>query len=189
MKIIAGKYYKKNLISQQSTTTRPILSRIRENLFNVLNNYFYYENKVALDLFAGSGSIGLEALSRNISYCYFNDYDSQALEYLKKNIVNLKVADHNYMITNLSYLVCLKFLVSNNIKIDLVFINPPYKEISYYYETIKYLLAQNIVNNYGIIMLESNIALDINYEHLELLTMKKYGKIFLYFYRYTMERK
>ncbi len=93
------------------------------------------------------------------------------------------------MITNLSYLLCLKFLVNNNIKIDLVFINPPYKEISYYYETIEYLLAQNIVNNYGIIILESNIALDINYEHLELLTMKKYGKIFLYFYRYTMERK
>ncbi|WP_422398197.1 RsmD family RNA methyltransferase [Spiroplasma endosymbiont of Agriotes lineatus] len=47
------------------TTTRPILSRIRENFFNVLNNYFYYENKGALDLFAGSGSVDLEVLSRN----------------------------------------------------------------------------------------------------------------------------
>lgn len=184
MKIIAGKYWKKNLISQDKESTRPILTRIRENLFNVLNNYFYYDNKVALDLFAGSGSIGLEALSRNVLHCYFNDYDKDALKCLKQNLQSLKVEVSDYSITNLPYLDCLMHLYHRQVKLDLVFISPPYKEIAYYYEASKYILDKNILNKYGIIIFESNQELQNIDQRLKLLKFKKYGKVMLYFYRY-----
>lgn len=188
MKIIAGKYKKQQIISQESKTTRPILTRIRENLFNILNNYFYYENKVALDLFAGSGSIGIEALSRDIKFCYFNDYDKNSLNYLQKNLQKLKVDSNNYTITNLDFLQCLNRLKIQQNQLDLVFLNPPYKHINYYHEAVSFLIKHKLLNNYGIIICETNRVLDIKNSEIELLTMRKYGKIFLYFYRYE-ERK
>lgn len=184
MKIIAGKYRGRKLFSQDTNTTRPILGRIRENLFNILNNYLKYEDKIVLDLFAGSGSLGLEALSRNVKFCYFNDYDVKALGFIKKNLHNLKVSPKEYQITKFSYLKCLTFLEKNNIKLDLIFICPPYKEVDYYHEAINLILQKNILNIYGIIILESNILLEIKHEHLVLIKQRKYSHVYLYFFQY-----
>ena len=88
MRIIAGQKRGMKLLSPKTTDTRPITDRVKESLFNVLQNYGSLEGKYVADLFCGTGSLGLEALSRGAKLVIFVDRGSGVIKSLKKNIEN-----------------------------------------------------------------------------------------------------
>ena len=82
MRVISGKYKGKNLIGFDIDGTRPTMDRVKESLFGIIQNYI--KDSVVLDLFAGSGSLGIEALSNGASTCYFFDNNIELVNIIKK---------------------------------------------------------------------------------------------------------
>lgn len=127
LRIISGKYKGKKLKTCNLTSTRETTDRTKETIFNLIGQYF--DGGIALDLFAGSGSLGLESISRGIEKCIFADNNPKAIKTIKDNILSLELAKEEYKIINKDYQLVLKELISNKITLDLVFLDPPYYEI------------------------------------------------------------
>ncbi|MBQ3293956.1 RsmD family RNA methyltransferase [Candidatus Saccharibacteria bacterium] len=129
MRIISGKYKNRELKSPNSSATHPMSERARLSIFNMLGPL---EGKTVLDLFAGTGSLGIEALSRGATSCTFVENDRKALECLKQNLKNI---ENCKIIKNDVY----KINLEN--KFDLVFIDQPYdkfdKNINYFSKFLK----------------------------------------------------
>lgn len=122
MRINAGKYRNHNIFITNLETTRETSDKVRQAIFNLIGQFF--DGGVALDLFAGSGAMGLEAYSRGISHIYLNDINKSALDICKKNADKLKCTN-DITFYNLDYIDCIKTLEGKNI--DVIFLDPPYK--------------------------------------------------------------
>ena len=174
MRIISGKYKGKKLEGFNIDGTRPTMDRVKESLFGSIQNYV--KDSVVLDLFAGSGSLGIEALSNGAKTCYFCDNSNEALKVLKKNLNNID----NTFILNKDYEEVLKILKNKNIKFDIIFIDPPYK-LNLINNSINKILEYDLLNKNGLIICE--------YEHeeikcnLELIKEKKYGTTYVKIYK------
>ncbi|MDE6442725.1 MAG: 16S rRNA (guanine(966)-N(2))-methyltransferase RsmD, partial [Clostridia bacterium] len=118
MRIISGKYRGMNLTQFQGKEIRPTADRVKESLFNILSDRV--SGAKVLDLFCGSGNLGIESLSRGAAHVSFNDVSKDSISVLKKNLARLK--DENYTVTALDYRQCL----ASGQKYDLIFIDPPY---------------------------------------------------------------
>lgn len=160
MKIISGKY-KGQKLNYNKLITRPTINRIKESIFSIIQ--LKIENAIVLDLFAGSGSLGIEALSRGAKECVFVEKDSQACKILLKNLNKLEIK--NYTLIQANYLIALKKL---NKKFDLIFLDPPYK----YNLTNEIEQLKLIMNKDSIIVYEHEIDLNINYQ---IIKQKQYG--------------
>ena len=121
MQIITGKYKGRKLISLDTEKTRPTLARVKESIFATIQNEIY--DSTVLDLFAGSGSMGIEALSEGAKKVYFVDNNPQAKKILLKN---LERVNDEYEIKIADYLDALSEFKRKNIKFSLVFLDPPY---------------------------------------------------------------
>lgn len=185
MKVITGKYKNRNLKTLKSLNTRPTLTRTKIDIFNVINNYFYFEDKIVLDIFSGSGSLGIEALSRGCKYCYFNDLNKSAYDIIKINLNSLNIK--TFSIFNLSYILLLKYIINSNKRFDLIFIDPPFRKHIYYYNIFNSIFKDNLLNNFGILVIESNFDLNldkyIKVYSLKILKFKKYSYRRLYILR------
>lgn len=122
MKIITGKFRGRTLRAPDNA--RPTLARVRSSLFSMISEYIDNES-IVLDLFAGSGSLGIEAISRGAKRVYFVDNDRQSIETLKYNLRGIESA--LYKINHSEYAESLRVFASANTKFDVVFIDPPYK--------------------------------------------------------------
>ena len=151
MKIISGIYKGRNILGFDIAGTRPTQDRVKENLFNIIN--FDLQNKMVLDLFSGSGNLGIEALSRGAKYAYLVDNNPKAIDIIKKNINNLDIS--NIKVIKKDYKQALKYLKDNDIKLDIIFLDPPYKT-NYIEESIKLIDEYNLLNKDGLIICESN---------------------------------
>ena len=124
MRIISGSRRGKKLFSPEGEATRPTLERVKQAVFSALQ--FELENRRALDLFAGSGHLGLEALSRGAAECWFNDANPSAINVVRRNIQACgfeKMAKD----TCRDWSVCVKMLKEVGYCPDLVFLDPPYR--------------------------------------------------------------
>ena len=119
MRITAGFYRHREIKMTNLETTRETQDKVRMAIFNMLGQYF--DGGLALDLFAGSGAMGIEAISRGIEHCDFNDLNKNAINVCKNNLDNLKITDYN--LYNLDYL---SFINKIDKKYDLIFLDPPY---------------------------------------------------------------
>ncbi|NLO20141.1 MAG: 16S rRNA (guanine(966)-N(2))-methyltransferase RsmD [Ignavibacteria bacterium] len=126
MRIISGEKKGRKLIGKISQSTRPATDSNRETVFNILNNYIDFENCTALDLFAGTGSMGFEALSRGAGFCFFIDLNKAAFECVEKNAAMLGFSKDKFTIIKSDALRAIKFLSKKELKFDLIFIDPPY---------------------------------------------------------------
>jgi 16S rRNA (guanine(966)-N(2))-methyltransferase RsmD len=125
MRIIAGEYKSRSLRSPgKKEGIRPTTDRARETLFNILNNFFDYEASKIVDLFCGTGSFGIECLSRGAEFAIFVDKDVKLVE---ENIKLLKLEDNSEVVKGDALL----FLRDESMDIDLVFADPPYDYIFY----------------------------------------------------------
>ena len=123
MRIIAGKYRSLPLEAVKGSNTRPTTDKIKEAVFNSIGPYF--EGGMMLDLYAGSGSVGLECISRGMDQVIFVDKSYDAVSTIKKNISFVKVNDQ-CTVYKMDALAALKRCASENKKFDLVYLDPPY---------------------------------------------------------------
>lgn len=123
MRIIAGEARGRIILSPPGTNTRPTLDRVRENEFNMLQGLV--RDSHVLDLFAGSGALSFEALSRGASSAVLVDHDRQAHEVEKRNCATLGYEDKATII-RLDWYKALQMLIAEGRRFDLVFLDPPY---------------------------------------------------------------
>lgn len=124
MRVISGKARGKKLIAPTNINTRPTLDRVKEAMFNKIQ--FDLKDATCLDLFAGTGALGIEALSRGASKTAFCDESKDAIRIIKKNIEITNNLD-NAIIIHKDYNLALEELKHKDIKFDIVFLDPPYK--------------------------------------------------------------
>ena len=154
MRIISGLFKGKKIIEPKDTTTRPLKDLTKESIFNIIShsNKFRLElsNIRVLDLFSGTGSFGIECLSRSFKEVVFIENYLGVLPILKKNLSNLK-SIHNYNIIEKDIYIENIFLNLNQ-KFDIIFLDPPYKHknLEDLFNKIK---DSNILNSEGIIIL------------------------------------
>lgn len=180
MRVVSGEFRRRVIKAVPGNTTRPTTDKIKESIFNIVGPYF--NGGDALDLFAGSGGLGIEALSRGIDKVTFIDNNYLSIKTIKENIDNLKIEDYSKVIKSDAFKI-LPVLANNGDKFDLVFLDPPYKgqKIN---EIITFIEDHEILNEDGIIVAECNKEDELIEDYKELLMTKSviYGitKITIY---------
>ena len=173
MRIVAGKYRHRNIIYPDDEAIRPTKDRIREALFSSLGDI---TNLKVLDLYAGSGAMGIEALSRGAESCVFVDKYQVAVKTIKSNIANLGIT--NYELIFDSDVNALKKLKDKGYIFDIVILDPPYKSETYI-EVINYLISNNLVKEDSRIITECNHPLDFSSIEVKRIKEYRYGEISL----------
>lgn len=173
MRVISGKYKGKILSGFDIKGTRPTMDRVKESMFAIIQNYL--KDSICLDLFAGSGSLGIEALSNGAKKCYFVDNNKVAIETIKKNTLKI---DNKEIIQEDCFKALLQF--KNKVKFDVIFLDPPYHD-NLLNQVLEKIIEYNLLNKNGIIVCE--LEDELLTTNLTLLKEKKYGskqvKIFL----------
>lgn len=186
MRIIAGKYKGKKLKSPLNEKTRPTLDRVKEAIFSMIMPYI--ENANVLDLFAGTGSMGIECLSRGAKYCVINDLEKSAISTILSNIQLTNTSEY-VKISMRDYLKCLKRVIDKNILFDIIFIDPPYSA-DYGLKSLEFISNNKgkILSEKGIIIYEFDKKfLDDKYDNinnLECINTKFYGRVVIKIYRW-----
>ena len=172
MRIISGKYRGKNLKEFNIDTTKPTTDRVKESIFNLIQ--FDVVDAVVLDLFSGTGALGIECISRGGKQVHFVDLNKQSISLIKEN---LKGIDGEYQVFNQSYE---EFLKNTQMKYDIIFLDPPYKT-DYGVKAIKMIIENNLLNDKGIIIFETSGEnnFDLNFKNFSLKT-KKYGTVIVH---------
>ena len=167
MRIIAGKARRTNLITPEGSHTRPTSDRIKETLFNMLQQELY--DVSFLDIFSGSGGIALEALSRGAKEAVMIDNDSEAVRCIKENIKRTHFEDVARVL-KMDAVSALKKLELTGNKFDIIFMDPPYnhlweKEVLTYIEAkiLSFLSGSDIVHKDTLIIAETSLDTDISY--------------------------
>jgi len=176
VRIISGKYKGRNIEGYNITGTRPTMDRVKESLIGMIQNKI--KNSTCLDLFAGSGSVGLEFLSNGANTCYFVDNNKKVIDTIKLNINKMKIDEKYYLILN-DFYKALKNFKEQNVKFDIIFLDPPYQN-HYIKECLKLIVEYNLINKEGLIICEYETEIfDCD---LEIIKQKKYGskKIIIY---------
>lgn len=180
MRVITGKAKGKRLKTLEGMDTRPTTDRVKEGLFNIIQ--FDIPESRVLDLFAGSGQIGIEALSRGAKYAVFNDESRQSQQIIKENLINTDLFKYSRVISMdaKSYLDITKDVF------DIVFLDPPYN--SGILQVILPIVASKMSDR-GIIVCEheKNEQLPEKVLNFNLKKQYKYGKIAVSIYRIIEE--
>ena len=174
MRVIAGKYRHRILKwPDDSAHIRPTKDRIRESIFGALSNI---DGLYCLDLYSGSGAMGIEALSRGAIFSVFVDINQVALNTTKDNLNSLGITNQNAMVLALEDIKAIKKLHKDKYQFDLVILDPPYKEGKY--QDIIYLLKENeLLTKHAIIVIESDKEISINESEFAKVRNYKYGEI------------
>ena len=175
MRIISGRWRGLNLAEFKGEDIRPTADRVKESLFNILAAQVA-EAKV-LDLFCGSGSLGIECLSRGAKEVHFNDISPDSIALLKKNLARLK-GEADYSITISDYAGCLNRLAG---QFDLIFIDPPYR-LDIGRRALEIIAERDLLCEGGVAVYERDRAFEGEVEGLQLFDERKYGITFLSFF-------
>lgn len=171
MRVIAGIYGKRQLKAPKSNSTRPTTDKNKESLFNMIGPYF--NGGVVLDLFGGSGGLGIEAISRGCDYLYTVDHQYEAFKTIKENFAALKM--DNAKALKMDYKKALSYLNDHHVIFDYVFLDPPYGK-SLVDGILKYLVENHMLNDQAYIVVEELKEVTFEkIEHLELIKRKEYG--------------
>jgi len=136
MRIIAGQYRSRLLASPPGTSTRPTSDRLRETLFNIISPRI--GGAQFIDLFAGTGAVGIEAISRGATHVYFAENSGPALKSLRANLTNLKISG-GYAVEDRGVMPLLQRLSKAGTPVDVIYLDPPYLEEEAYTQTLGFL--------------------------------------------------
>ena len=174
MNITAGIYKGRKVKAPDENIVRPTLSKIRESIFNVLFSMMDFEGKFFLDMFAGSGIMGLEALSRGFLRTVAIEKNPRVARTLKDNYTNLDITP-DILIGD-----SLKLLPRIPRKFDVIYLDPPYfSEI--YEDSLKVIKESDVLNKDGIVILEHVTEVDWENLGFNLIKQKKYSQKFITF--------
>ncbi len=193
MRVIAGSARGVYLSSLKGNTTRPIQDRIKESLFNILSHAI--PDSRVIDMYAGTGAIGIEALSRGARSCVFIEINTSAIQVIKKNLEATKLQDKAHVL-RCDVFETIPYLEKNNIKVDLVFASPPYPliEKSPYRDKLlvlfSLLCSKHILQPEGLIMLQhrkTEFEMPPDIPHLALFDIRIYGDTQISFFKNTAQ--
>lgn len=181
MRVISGKAKGTKLNSIENMNTRPTLDRVKESLFNIMQNKI--EDMVVLDLFAGSGAIGIEFLSRGSKKVYFCDKFQEATKMIKQNLERTRFLEQSSIYTK-DYQKCLELFAKERQVFDIIFIDPPY-EADIAVEAVKIIKENNLLKENGIIIIETDNKerelQSLEKLKIEVHDLRKYGRVYLLF--------
>ena len=187
MRIIAGKFRSRQLKSLKSLSLRPTSDRLRETLFNVLGNLVVEAR--FLDLFAGTGAIGIEALSRGARAIIFVEKHAPTMALLKKNLESLEIRSGVRLLKKdamhaLEQLAAEPMPASSSI--DILFLDPPYAEKDQYTEILSFLGESHLLADGAVVVAEHLRSLELpeTFAKLERVRVLRQGDAALTFYRY-----
>jgi len=182
MRIIAGQYRSRKLVAPPGTATRPTSDRLRETLFNILADSVM--DSVWLDLFAGSGAIGIEALSRGARMVYFVETQSRAVKTIRSNLSSLSVKE-GYELQDREVGQALRALDAAAVLADFCFLDPPYSHYGAYEQTLGFLSQSRLLGADSIVIAEHDKHQDLleRYGALERYRKLRQGDAMLSFYR------
>lgn len=176
MRIISGRYRGKKLADFTALGIRPTSDRAKVSLFNIISSQIL--GSTVLDLFCGSGGLGLECVSRGAYRVCFNDSSPNSIIVLNRNIADLKVQDV-CEVTKLDYKT---YLARCTRKFDLIFLDPPYAE-EYGVTALNIIAERGLLNKGGIAVYERDRPFTYQVAGLQLYDERKYGKAYLSFFR------
>lgn len=188
MRIIAGRMKGTKLFTLDGLNTRPTLDRVKEPLFSIIN--FKLEDATILDLFSGSGALGLESISRGAKRAYLCDNSRDAIHIIKQNVQKTKTENETEVIFS-NYEKALEKFSETNIKFDIIFLDPPYKT-EFAEKATEIIINKNLLNKDGIIIIETDtketVLQNLKNLEVEVYDERKYGRVTLLFLC-TEERK
>lgn len=182
MRIIAGQYRSRKLIAPAGSQTRPTSDRLRETLFNVVSSAV--PDSVWLDLFAGSGAVGIEALSRGARSVYFVENNAHAAKVIRANLRSLAVTD-GFEVQEREVSQALRLLDSAAIVCDFCFVDPPYSQHGAYEQSLGFLSQSRLLMPKSIVIAEHDKHYDLldRYGALERFRRLRQGDAVLSFFR------
>ncbi len=180
MRIIGGNSRGTKLYTLEGLNTRPTLDRVKESMFNILQNNI--KDRIILDLFAGSGAIGLEFISRGAKKAFLCEKEKKAIDIINKNIQKMHVESK----VKIAFMDYRKFLETSNDKYDLIFLDPPY-ETDFISKSTELIIKKNLLNDDGIIIAETDqeerVIKELENIEIEIYDIRKYGRAKLIFMR------
>lgn len=167
MRVISGKYKGKKLLGYDIDGTRPTMDRVKESMFAIIQNNI--DDSICLDLFAGSGALGIEALSNGARECYFIEKNAEMYNVLKRNLDNID----NSIVVKKDYIDALYEFANKNTKFDLIFLDPPYR-LNLINNILDFIFNNNLLNDNGLVVCEYEGEAVSNNNFYEVKT-KQYG--------------
>lgn len=201
MRIIGGKFKGNPILPVQQSAVRPTAARVRESVFNILASYT--QEAVVLDLFAGTGAMGMEAISRGAIFAVFIDQNKKMLSRIERSVRQLNIVRQTKIlrwniIKNLNCIRSFQFALPEHLsaypngpstrEINLVFIDPPYNK-GFIEPTLRHLNTCKALSNGTIVVIEHALSESIpeNLMAYRITDQRKYGQTHLSFLEYTRE--
>lgn len=181
MRVVAGERKGMPLKAITGTTTRPTTDKVKESIFNIIGPFF--DGGIVLDLFAGSGGLGIEALSRGVDRAIFVEKDARAYQTLQENIKKCRY-EEQVEVFRTDAKRAIKGFLKRDIELDFVFLDPPYHQKEYY-ELVNVLVENDKINKSGIILCEhaKEVALPDAFGEFSLQRQETYGGTVISIYR------
>lgn len=180
MRVISGFLKGRTIKGFDLKGTRPTMDRIKESIFGMIQSSV--SNATTLDLFAGTGNLGIEAISNGAKLCYFVDKNPLAVKTIKDNCETFQISDKCEILLS-DYKKALDYFENTEVKFDIIFIDPPYKE-TILISVLKMIVDKNILNNNALIIveMEENSIKEAKIQGLNLIKRKKYGSKYVNLY-------
>lgn len=179
MRIISGTARGTKLFTLEGEITRPTLDRVKESMFNIIQNEV--QNSIFIDLFSGSGAIGLEAASRGAKRVILCDKSKQAINIINKNIEKTHLKE-KVELYNLDYELLLKTKIKE--QADIIYIDPPYKS-DFAINAVNIILENGLVSEHSTIIIETDeeekILRELEKIEIKITDKRKYGRAILIF--------
>ena len=174
MRVIGGKYRGLVLAEFKGRDIRPTADRVKESLFNIISSEV--ASSRVLDLFCGSGSLGIECLSRGASFVCFNDISPDSIAVLNKNLARMR--GENFAVSRGDWKQC---LAAASLPFDLIFIDPPYANDCGIY-AVEYVFKRELLSPGGTLVYERDRPFEGAVAGARVFDERKYGKTYLTFF-------
>lgn len=181
MRVISGEYRGRRLKALEGNNTRPTTDKVKESIFNMIGPYF--NGGVALDLFAGSGGLGIEALSRGMDEAYFIDHHMGALRVIKENIALIRAEQRSHVLKMEANRALQQFATQHQ-SFDLVLLDPPYAKQEIVAQ-LQFMVEHQLLNHQATVVCEidKTIALPETIGPLTIVRRAEYGITAVVIYR------
>jgi 16S rRNA (guanine(966)-N(2))-methyltransferase RsmD len=182
LRVISGERKGHKLKAPKGREVRPTEDRIKESLFNIIRPLSL--DAIVLDLFGGSGGIGIEFLSRGAKIAYFVDISNDSISIIKENLIHTNLIDKS-IILNKDALRAINFLKDKNVIFDYIYLDPPFKNHELLLKTIDSISINKLLSNEGVIIIEheKELALETEINNFTRYDFRNYGSKSLSFYR------
>lgn len=176
MRIISGMRRGHKLLEFAGDDVRPTTDRVKESIFNIIQNFV--PGAVCLDMFAGSGALSLEAVSRGAARAVCIDNDKNSVDIINKNVESLRFSEY----CTIKCMSCFSYADETNEKFDIIFLDPPYNK-GFIEPVMSSICRYHLLSQAGIIMLESdNTDFFGDADGFKILKQRKYGRTYITIY-------